>query len=311
MFDQRIMQANISLASGNFASGGGNNLTLETFSQSAASGTLQNGLRMSAIITSTVGDTPNDLVLTIWGLTLSHMNQLTTLGTQTWQYNDNTIDLYAGTAKTQLNEVYKGKINEAYMDGTSQPQVCFRLKGSVSAGVNSVKPVSATTKQGTVPALPIFQQLAGQMGLQFQNNGVNANITNPYYAGNTWTKVRKLAFDTKTDVYIDRGMMYVAPAGQPTGDSGVVLQPPTTKGYPICRPNGLTVTAIWNPAYKPGNTVTVKSDIVPACGQWHVYKLTHELDTLLPHGKWFTTFDCTILGGSAQAPGSPPPSTSG
>src|ERR1700735_661423 len=106
-FDQKILQAQISLGSGVFA-GGSNSSTVLAFGGNAGGQQLQSGLRMSAIIEVVGGQGQGTLRLAIYGLTLQHMNQLTTLGTQYWQYQGkNTITLQAGTGTTGLSMVFK------------------------------------------------------------------------------------------------------------------------------------------------------------------------------------------------------------
>ena len=52
---------------------------------------------------------------------------------------------------------------------------------------------------------------------------------------------------------------------------------------------------------QPNNHRAVSS-VTPACGTWLVNKLTHQLDTLVPHGKWFTTMECSNPNNPGAAP---------
>jgi hypothetical protein len=213
------------------------------------------------------------------------MNQLTTLGTQLWQYQGkNTITVQAGTATTGLSVVFKGLIYNAYMDAQSMPQVCFRLEGTACGGYDAVKPVAPVSFSGSKDVTEMLQQLAGQMGLQFENNGVSTKLMNPYYPGNAWTQALRIAKHAGVD------------------GGGTTVAPPKMVGYPTFREAGLIVKSIWDPAYRTSQTITVQSSVTPACGTWLVNKLTHELDTLVPQGKWFTTMECSNPNNPGAAP---------
>jgi hypothetical protein len=69
MFDQKVLQAQISLGSGVFA-GGANSSTVLAFGGSAGSQELQSGLRMSAIVEAVGGQAQGTLRLAIYGLPL-------------------------------------------------------------------------------------------------------------------------------------------------------------------------------------------------------------------------------------------------
>jgi hypothetical protein len=300
MFDQKILQAQFSLSSGVF-SGGANTSTVTAFS-SGGGQELQSGLRMSAIIEVVGGQAQGTLRLAIYGLPLQQMNQLTTLGTQLWQQVRNTITIQAGTATTGLSIVFKGLIYNAYMDAQAMPQVCFRLEGTACGGYDAVKPVAPVSFSGSKDVAEMLQQLAGQMGLQFENNGVSTKLMNPYYPGNAWTQALRMAKHAGVDMVIDKGTMAIMPAGKSRNGGGATVAPPKMVGYPTFRESGLIVKSIWDPAYSPSQTITVQSSVTPACGTWVVNKLTHELDTLVPHGKWFTTMECSNPNNPGAAP---------
>jgi hypothetical protein len=73
-FVQRQLRATFRLTDGVF-DGGGNSLTLSY------------PTRMSAHVTNMGGPASAQLELSIWGMSLSQMNQLTTLGTR-WNFTD-------------------------------------------------------------------------------------------------------------------------------------------------------------------------------------------------------------------------------
>jgi hypothetical protein len=107
--------------------------------------------------------------------------------------------------------------------------------------------------------------IAGQMGLQFENNGVNTKLMNPYYPGNLWTQAWRMARHVGADLWVERGIMAIAPAGTPRANSPSTLAPPKMVGYPAFANSGIIVKSYFDPSFSVRNQVSVTS---PACGDW-------------------------------------------
>jgi hypothetical protein len=86
---------------------------------------------------------------------------------------------------------------------------------------------------------------------------------------------------------------------------GVTLSPQTGMvGYPAFNQAGVVIRSIFNPTIKNGTVVTVQSAITPACGRWEVYSVTHEIESQIPKGKWFSIIEANSLnqgGGSGTS----------
>jgi hypothetical protein len=153
-FSQKLLQASITMANGVF-SGGRNSATI-TAAGDGTSGTAGVGkstqavvgLRMSATIVVNGSDNPGNMELAIYGLPLSLMNQLSTVGTN-WQTEKNSITLSAGEVGGQMSVVFQGLIFNAYVDAAAMPQVAFRLTCSPGGGgYNAMKPAAPISFQG-------------------------------------------------------------------------------------------------------------------------------------------------------------------
>ena len=106
-------------------------------------------LRMSATIVVSGSNNPGNMELAIYGLPLSLMNQLSTVGNQYWQQAKNSITLSAGEVGGQMSVVFQGIIFNAYVDAAAMPQVAFRLTCNPGGGgFNAMKPVAPITFQG-------------------------------------------------------------------------------------------------------------------------------------------------------------------
>ena len=81
----------------------------------------------------------------------------------------------------------------------------------------------------------------------------------------------------------------------------MLISPQTgMRGYPAFNQNAVVVTALFNPAVKPYGNIQIQSDITPACGTWKVNRLTYELESLTPHGRWFMTVEAVSTQPSIQ-----------
>jgi hypothetical protein len=68
-------------------------------------------------------------------------------------------------------------------------------------------------------------------------------------------------------------------------------------GYPTHTQAGISVTVLFNRSIVFGGRVRLESELVPAIGDtWTPYMVTHDLEAEMPGGKWFTSFECNLLG---------------
>ena len=160
-FTQKTLAADFTLANGSF-SGGGNTHTVQ-------------GLRMSARIVST-GEGYATMELSIWGMTLSEMQQLTVLPILPTAIGNNTITLRVGDNGTADQAMYQGTIRSAFVDGTSQPNVAFRVQCQ-SGLLEQVKPVPAISHPGTSDVATVMGEIAKSMGRTLENSGVNVKLS--------------------------------------------------------------------------------------------------------------------------------------
>jgi len=285
-FSQKLIHIQIELANGQFE-GGGNKMTLS-------------GLRTSCQIIN-VGGGSGTANIAIFGLPLDTMNQLSTLGYQILQMYKNTISVFAGDENTGMGLVWTGEIVDAFVDAQDMPNVAFRVTSYPSPyGAN--KPVDPISIKGSADVSGIMSGLAKQMGFGFENAGVTTKLANPYYGGTSWTQALQIARDCNFTIIFDRGTMVIVPPGKSRQGDPVLVSPQTgMRGYPAFTQASLIVTTLYNPAIKPQGTIKVQSDLTPACGRWTVNKIVYELESMMPHGRWFQVMECTRTDALAPA----------
>ena len=288
-FAPKRLTAQFTLGQGQF-SGGGNSLTLS-------------GLRMSAAISSTphyAGSSLDDL--TIYGMSLSQMNQLSVIGKQLGQgYAQNKVVVTAQDGDNPSATVFQGVILQAYIDGRDMPHVRFIVTAKPDAAA-SRKPIPVTTKKGAAQAQTLAQSLSSAMGFKFENNSVSTSLRNPYLWGTGISQMRQLAAAAAFDWVIDPGTNVLAiwPKGKsrqgnvPT-ISPYISGPGELIGYPVFSDARIYVTAYYDPSIQPQGQFNVVSSITAAQGLWTMAQLNLELDSLVPHGRW----QMTLVGDSS------------
>lgn len=283
-FSRKRIDVSFALANGQFA-GGGNSHTVS-------------GLRVMCMIESTGGESQSRLQLVIFGLPLSVMNQLSTVGAQIDQIYKNQVTVFAGDDEIGMSMVFQGQIIKAFVEGSAPPNVAFVVLGR-PGHFDMVKPVKPISIQGSADAAGMMSQIAGQMGLSFENNGVTAKLANPYYPGTAMSQMMAIARHCGFDAIIDRGVLAIVPPDE-TRSSGTPLISPQTGmvGYPRFDQASVEVTSYYKPEVRCLGDIQIQSELTPACGIWKVVSITYELESETPGGKWFQTMSCAPMKGN-------------
>jgi hypothetical protein len=284
MISEKILDVTITLGSGEFGEELGDTVTLS-------------GFRMTADCTLPGGDSMGRCQLRIYGLREDVMNKLTTIGAvNTAIKAKNTVSLSAGDVDSGMGEVFIGTILDAWADYSGAPDVGFNIV-AFSGAIAAVKPVAATSYKGVTDVGQIMSDIAGEMDVEFINNGVDVKLLNPYLPGTALSKIRTVAQAANINWVIDRNKLFIWPV---TGvrQGGLPLISPETGmvGYPALSSKGMTVKMIYNPAVVIGGDVEVQSAIPMACGIWRVFSLTHNLSSQMVGGPWFTISDVYNVG---------------
>lgn len=279
-FTEKTLELTVTLGEGDFGATAGPTVTLS-------------GLRMSAELSNPGGESMGALQMRVWGMGSQVMNKLTTIG----QVNrairtKNAVMLAAGDAGGALSSVFQGTIYDAWADYNSAPDVAFHV--IAYAGLDlAVTPASALSFKGSADVAMIMANIAKTMGLGFENNGVQVQLSNPYLPGTPLAQIRACARAANIRYVIDRGVLAIWPkSGGRTGALPTISADTGMVGYPALSSKGMTVTTLFDPEIKLGSDVMVQSEIPMACGKFHVFNLNHSLACRIPDGPWFSRLDC-------------------
>lgn len=283
-FVRRILTATFQLGQGSFGTEGFNTVTVS-------------GLRMSANIEQAGGQEMGVLHLRIWGMNLSLMNKLATLGQKIINGKLNVVTVSAGNEGETPGLVFKGTIRDAYADFNSAPDVSFEVIAQ-SSWFESVTPAQPISIRGSADVATMLSGIANQMRLRFENNGVTAKLSRSYYAGSLRNQALKIVGDA--GILWNEGndgILAIWPKGGSRGGVIPLISPQTGMiNYPTFSSLGIIVRTIYNPSIIFGGRVKVETVIEPAKGTWQVNKLSHSLDALIPNGRWETTVILAEVG---------------
>jgi len=274
---ERRLGATISLASGSFSEGGN-------------TAKLPSGLRMSAYLQNAGGLSDGTLDLTIYGMTRSLMNQLSTLGMQINLVPKSPITLTAGTDGA-MSTAFNGYILSAYADYNASPEVAFHIMAH-TLGAFAAAPAEASSFRGPADVATIMSGFATKMGLRFENSGVQTKLPNCYFSGSLRDQaqacVKQAGISWNSG---ELGTLAIWPKnGTRNGKIPVLAPPPKGSmiGYPTYTAYGIMLRNLYEPSIGLGQKVKVESSVLTT-GEWQVYGLGHRLDCEVPNGKWETT----------------------
>jgi len=275
-FVERLIDVTFTLASGTFAESGTNTVKLS-------------GLRVSAKIVKAGGNAMGTAQIDVYGMTLSMMNKLSTLGMKVILVPRNTVTLEAGDSQNGMAVVFQGTITNAYANFDNSPDVSLYVEAHTGL-TEATQFIPPTSFQGGVDAALVMSGFAAQMGRAFVNNGVSVQLSNPHYYGSVRDQAKACAEEAGINWSLDDPLkLEIWPRDGSRGGSVPLISPDTgMDGYPAYTPNGIMVKTLFNPSIGLGGQINVQSMLTPACGTWTVYMLDHDLDSKVPDGNWFT-----------------------
>lgn len=273
-----------------------------TFAATGSAGATFSGLRISAkvVITGSMS-AGGTMQAAIYGMTLSEMNELATLGMAVQKYGQNSVVLQAGDADNGLSTVFQGQIIQCWPDMSAAPEVCLQVVaniGNAAAGM----PIPPTSFAGSTDVATILQGLAGKGGFTFENNGVSIKLNNPYFPGTLRQQIKEAIQAAGCYGTIDgQNTLAIWPRDGSRNTGAISTSPDTDMvGYPMFFNQGIMVEMLFNKDARPGGQLTVSgSQLTTANGNYTIASVVHDLESQLPRGKWFTTVQAYVAGGNS------------
>lgn len=291
---RRIVSCTFTLGQGAFGESGTDTVTVK-------------GLRTLLTVDKVFGPGMGTLNMRIHGMTPDQMNQISALNQAAETIKRNIITVLAGNEGETLSTVFQGQITVAQQNLNSQPDTSM-LVVAMAGGLEAVAIAKPNSYTGGVDAASVMQDLARQANLQFENGGVNVQLSKPYYPGSPRDQMRACAEEGNFNWTIDDGgntsngqnTLAIWPRnGARLGQIPLISKETGMIGYPDYSTSltGLSISTVFNPFIRIGGQVKIESDLQVANGIWTTYEISHHLESETPNGQWMTRFGASANNG--------------
>ena len=256
------------------------------------------GLRVIASYTAYNGLSQPQFYMSVFGMPLDMINELTTIGVHYTERRNNVLTVMAGEDGGDMPVVFKGTITTAYGDFQAAPDVVFNVIANAGA-IDAATIADPLSYPDEIAVTDILTTIAGNMGLRPEINGVDGVMFKcRCYHGSNLTQLQTVCEEAHLNYSIDRETLAVWAIGTSKRNATFDISPDTGMvGYPQFTSDYLVVTTLLNPELVCGSLINVSSEITPACGQWQVVHVTHEFESEMPNGQWFTRCEASRWNG--------------
>lgn len=255
-------------------------------------------LRVSARVQA-VARLATQCELSIFGMRQADMNALTVVWANPPIILDHVVIVEANsTGKADgWVQVFKGTIVEAQPNYSRQPDVPFSIL-AVTGYFVKVNPVAPTSYPEQTDIGAVADDIVGRMGepwtLTVADGSNDVILSNAYFSGTLWDQLAQACAAANCDFYVVGDEVLITPNGQPRDQRVTVVLSPQSGlvGYPQFERSGLNVSALFDPAFGCGAAIEIQGEPANAVGRWYPYALSHELESIVPNGRWFTNLQC-------------------
>lgn len=268
--------------------------TAGAFTSSGLNQMTVTGLRVQCNIINVGGVTMGQAQLRVYGLTKDHIEDLSALNGGFMMIRSIRLDIYASDDNGGFNLVFSGQIMLSQIDMNNAPESALTI--IANAGIlQVVAPAEPTSYPVQVSHLVVLADIATRMGMDFEPNGPPVMFASTYLYGSLWEQAQRCADAAGANMTIELNKLIVWPRQRlrdKQNGGGVPLISPATGlvGYPTYSDMGIRIKTLFNPFIRLAQLVTVESSLAFANGSWGAYYVQHELESQMPNGKWFTTF---------------------
>lgn len=279
-YTKKILEVRVSLASGGFSSGNGQNTKILR-------------LATDVVINKPGGEEKPTATIKITNVPPDDMEQLTFLAFEPLERARNVVAVYAGD-ENGLSLAFSGDITSAVPEFAPAPDPVLTIS-AVTGYEASIKAIQPTTGGGEQDAVAVLQRLAGEAGVTLTNRGASAKLRNICLMGGPLEQARAIAHAARLELIIDDAEWIISPRGALREDDNRQNTPvwglgSGLIGYPAYDQQGLTAKGIYEPRLKIGGPIRIDSTVPKASGLWRVTSLEHHLQYEIPNGgAWETS----------------------
>lgn len=259
-------------------------------------------MRVSATVNGGRGAVQPSAQVMIYGLSMQILNRITKIkwNTEAKKLNSIRLETSSDGGKT-YSTLYYGTIIFASPNFSSSPEVILTID-SITAFNHQIQPVKPVSFKGEVDVAAVIEQICKNMGMRFENNGVTAKISNPYLPQPSLGQIAELCKAVDAQMVVDMDTVAIMLSGQPRKLQIPVISANTGLiGYPTPTIQGVDFQCLFDPFVRFNGMVEIKDSIIEmANGRWHIYGLTHYLESEVAGGKWFSQVHADQVGSGVK-----------
>jgi hypothetical protein len=259
------------------------------------------GLRIKLKTSVTAGVLPGMCDLQIYGLTPEQLSQLSALNANATITKKNTIAVTAGD-EHGMTLIFCGSIMHGAIELNSQPESFLRVH-AVIGGIEQLATTNAVSySSAATDVTVIMKNFATLLGYSLENWGVTGTLSHPNFHGTLKQQIDTAGKAANIVCKLvptgpSTGVLHIAPSAGQMGKYTEVISPDTGMvGYPsYCTDAvGVNIKCIFKPNLQLQQSVVIKSSLAVANGTWSVFNLSHDLESEMPNGNWFTYFTAAV-----------------
>ena len=246
------------------------------------------GLRVMAQIKAAILPHPGEAIVTIWGMTLDQINQISQAGLL-YRMRNNSVAVQAGD-DTMMTTVFNGLITQAAPVFDNQPDSPFVITASPGPGI-ALPPVPPNTFSASASVETILQAVLRPVGLRLENNGVDTVLSDQYLPGTTADQIFRVlkAADALGTIDLNTGVLAIWPKNSGRGTPSVPEISVQTGmiGYPQFQAMQVVVRSLFDPDVGGvGTKIKIVSQLAAANGMWNLQQKDYFLSSEMPGGPW-------------------------
>lgn len=245
------------------------------------------GLRVSVLSNFGNGAMFPTANITIFGLPIEKINKIIRMRWGGETALRSRVKIEIAEQGEGFKPFYYGGVSFARLDTSSAPDIALVIESLLSLKEKQTLSGGSDFEAGTKLADAI-EQLATEMGYQFENNGVEKVIDYTSLNDTNIAKIQKLCTDHNVELFIEEKLVAIAPKGESRKLNVPIISPSNgLLSYPTSTVQGVNFKCLYNPLIRFGGRVEIKDSVVPmANGIWHVVGVRTHLEANMPNGEW-------------------------
>lgn len=245
------------------------------------------GLRVSVLSNFGNGAMFPTANITIYGLPIEKINKIIRMRWGGDMALRSKVKVEIAEEGEDFKPFYSGGVTFARLDTSNAPDIALVIESLLALKEKQTLVSGSDFEAGTKLADAI-EQLATEIGYQFENNGVEKVIDYTSLNDTNIAKIQKLCTDHDIKLYIEEKLIAITHKdGYRRLNKPIVSPSNGLLSYPTSTVQGVNFKCLYNPLIRFGGRVEIKDSVVPmANGDWHVIGLRTHLEANMPNGEW-------------------------